>query len=137
MTSRRNRISKFFLTILKTFVGQTKIGEGWLGAKTTIIGASKCFLGGGIRGSTFFGREVSKKIKTLEGWAGKILWGRGKRFGGDRKIHHMGRGSKFWSLWWWWNKKKDPTCRKNYETYNRSARLLFSNKYLSSNIKQG
>ena len=25
---------------------------------------------------------------------------------------------------------------KNYETYNRSARLLFSNKCLSSNIKQ-
>ena len=25
---------------------------------------------------------------------------------------------------------------KNYETYNRSARVLFSNKYLSNNIKQ-
>ena len=26
--------------------------------------------------------------------------------------------------------------KKNYETYNRSARVLFLNKYLSSNIKQ-
>ena len=52
---------------------------------------------------------------------GKI-WDKFQKGGGEQKTDENSQ-FQFWNL-------------KNYETYNRSARVLFSNKSLSSNIKQ-